>query len=259
MSSDLKNSFIETAKEKGLAKALGKTAGYLIFLIKKNKADRCKKENTIINNNLELFCHRGKAKLFWAGVEFTKNVGLNTSIRVKDKWVNSSQADWQVQRIGDAHLKVVTRWKGLPISQVWNLKFTGANTIDWQVEMIVHKTVEIDEKKSGIMISDIYTTWITASEEGEFPVLMYWQDIFLKDIKCKRIGLKSRIVDKKFYPSLCLDFADNDFETYSQIQNGWEQQPAHFLMAAALMNENKINYKVGQYDYFKIQIIVSDN
>lgn len=249
----LTEKFWKYFSSKGSLYAFFKTLDYIKFIIKRSSWYQARSMYSIKQGKLKVLYGLGKVKIFWNNLELTKGVGLNTSLSIYDNWFDSSQADWQV--IGKAGNSVTMRskWKYLPIDQIWHLVITEDNIIDWEVKNIYREDMKVDTEKAGMMLSERYSTWMTDGKKGEFKVSRNWQEVDLKDVKSRSIEVKAK--SKANLPAVLLDFSSDGLDAFPQIQSSSRDINAHFIQANF---KNPKQYKTGEHDFFKGRIWIKE-
>ncbi|MFC1709629.1 radical SAM protein [Candidatus Omnitrophota bacterium] len=97
---------------------------------------------------------QGSCKLFRSGLELTKDVGMNTSFFVNDRWIDSSSAEWS-KRVKGNSAEIDICWPGVAIKQKWAIRLEN-KYIDWSVKTVFCEKLKIYQNKIGIMVSNNY-------------------------------------------------------------------------------------------------------
>ena len=246
--------FKEYMKTYGLYCALKKSANFFSFYIKNNLFVRMIKKYSISNDENWVVFDKGKITLFYSGHAITKDVGLNSSIKCRGRWYDSSCAKWKIVEKQQNLIVIKCDWHYLPIEQIWHVVIGKENIIHWNIEMAVKKDIIVTERKCGILLSEQYTRWSNGEEEGVFPKIYDWQDIPLKDLKSRTIGaIDTREIQGKF-PGLKLDFKQHE-EAIPQIQNTSREISGRMLQAKFLEEKEFLK---GKYKFFSGKIILED-
>jgi len=245
----LMHKFWKYTKTKGIWHSFYKTCDYLKFIIKRSDWYQRLSMHQIRNGRLKILYGLGRIKIFWNNMELTKGVGLNISVSIYENWFDSSHADWQVTERSSRSITMVNEWRYLPIKQEWHLDIVDENKIDWKVTNIYKEDMELDIQKTGIMLSERYDAWMAGNKEGEFKISRNWQEIDLVDAAKREIGARN-LCDSGL-PGILLDFSLDGVDAIPQIQSSSRDLNAKFIHASLCRH---VNYKVGEYDFFKGRI-----
>src|SRR3989338_4373498 len=216
---------------------------YWLFIGEKRGIARMELEDlTLIFNN-------GRIIFLWKDVEITKGLSGYTSLRSFVKWFDSTQVDWKVVERDEKRILARGKWRGLPVSQTWEMKICGEREISWNIEMEVTEPVNIAKEQANIMLSDKYTEWESLGEKkGTMPESFReninddWEKVYsTKAAKSfiKLLGFKS---DGTEYPSVTFDFESLSEEYEANIINS---NPAYKGRVLQCLKEN--NYSRQTY------------
>ncbi|MCM8784035.1 MAG: cobalamin B12-binding domain-containing protein, partial [Candidatus Omnitrophica bacterium] len=241
-------------KDRGFFCAVWRGIKYFIYLIRKYRLERNLRigKKVIKNKNTEVICFNKNIKIYYQGKEITKDVGLNTSLLIKDKCFALPQAKWKVKFKEPHRLSLQVKWKKIGILQKWEINLVSPEKIIWDINMEVKRDIKVDERKASIMVSSLYKRWINSYEEGFFPVIRNWEEIPLQLKESKFIGVRNFEND---LPNIIFDYAKNYFKTSPSIQNTGKENNARVLNACM----GKEEYKEGKYPYFKGEILLIDD
>ncbi|MFH1460399.1 MAG: radical SAM protein [Candidatus Omnitrophota bacterium] len=259
----LKEKFIVSLRKYGMVKTGLKIMRFLIrkFLLVPVKIKQfiIKKmwiiEDTLCAGDLKLSFGEGRIKLYWQNQEITKDVGLTTSLHYGERWIDSSQASWKLEKYNENKIRIKLKWDNVPIRQEYLIEINDNQEISWSIDMQIAKQVQIFEYKAGIMLDAVYNMWKDDLGTGKFPPIKDWEEIELYNTNSQKI-IALRIKDDKQYlfPDVELQLNGGIVDKiYPQIQNTDKKTDAHLLQ----MRRFKIaRFEPGDYHCFNLKIKV---
>ncbi len=126
--------------------------------------------NILQGKKLKLVFDNGAGRIFWEGREFTKRLGLYTSLRSQGRWYDSaSSAVWRIEK-NDNIIKAFGEWLHLPIEQFWEIRLQDDNVIELNIKMKVKDKIEVDRLQTNLMLSENYSEYIRDRQRYHFPV-----------------------------------------------------------------------------------------
>lgn len=181
-------------------------------------------------NKLSLVFDYGKGRIFWDGVEFTKGLGLYSSVFLQDRWHDSSQAFWEVQRLDKKRLLAVGHWPWISMAQNWEISLLDEETLLWKITKETWEDVVSEREQVSLMVSDKYTEWFSQKKtHGKFPQSfiehngVFWDRLWCGNsalpIGIKRCKVKKGIFTRQFLPSIIFDCSADCQARYSIIEN----------------------------------------
>ncbi|MFC1514959.1 ABC transporter ATP-binding protein [Candidatus Omnitrophota bacterium] len=169
-----------------------------------------RRPHTIACDRLALHFDNGKGRLFWDGLEYTKGLGLYSSIFFQDRWYDSTQAFWKIQDLDKDSLVAIGCWAGIPLSQTWRISLLGEKVISWRIEERIWAKVALGREQVNIMLSDRYEKWFVHKRaQGIFPEKfcqhngIFWDRLWHGAIKSP-IGIKKCIIKRGIFKRECL-------------------------------------------------------
>ncbi|MDP3041915.1 MAG: hypothetical protein Q8N62_04190, partial [Candidatus Omnitrophota bacterium] len=217
-------------------------------------------KNKIDNNQgLNLFFEDGKAKLYWKGLELTKNLGLHSAFNIDEKWHISSEGQWLVSEIAPGKFQISINYTDIGVIQSWLLTLAGNDELLWEVDMQVKQPVYILDRKVGLFLSDNYAHWFHFSDQGKFPQAFNWDDVPLKKhIFLNKIGSCSfGVMPSVTYPGILFEV---DAQGTPLLQNTNEEIKARAVQFQLNgINQNNY-YETGMYKWCfgKIKLIENE-
>ena len=214
-------------------------------------------EEEIRRDNIKIKFGEGQVRLYWKDREISKGVGLTTSFYYGERWFDSSQANWKLEKISDEEIIVKLNWDEVPVRQYWKIAI-GEDCIKWNAEMDVKRAVQLLEYKSGIMLQPDFNMWRDDLGVGKFPQLQDWEEIELYNAKSRRLtAFQDKNVQGNRLPALELSLRGQmGTNTYPQIQNTDLKTKARIMQMRCL----KINQFVpGKYDYLNLDLKLEES
>jgi len=247
--------FKKTCREKGIFAASLKTVDYLVFLKRKRALDRIWRDVSLKSGSLEIRGWNTGPRLYWDGMELTKNTGLNTSIFVNGKWHDSSKSNWRPKEIRPDILILKNSWRSLPVEETWVVSSLGNGKITCEVNLESARDIEFIEQKFTVMFSERFNLWFDNTNKiSSFPQFKDWTDIRGLDKNSAFIGVESDI--DKSLPKVILKRQEAQPKFYSQIQNSDFKTRARLLNFIASSRDTDLKYKKGTSAFFKMEIEV---
>ena len=207
-------------------------------------------------------------KLFWQEKEITHGVGLNSAINTFGIWTDSSKADWEIEEAGDDFFVLKCRFRDLPLTQRWLLKFKSEAKILLEIEMDIEEDLEIDQRRALIFVSPEYKTWFSSYEQNDFPRKGNWHEIVDLSNKLSRsVGVRfpkeessARDVLVRGLPSILLEFEENDYGLIRAfIQNVPREVEAHLIGTEMVDGSEKNYFLPGNYKFFSGELTLFEN
>ncbi|MBU1062389.1 MAG: radical SAM protein [Candidatus Omnitrophica bacterium] len=191
---------------------------------------------------------QGRCKLFCKNLELTRDVGMNASFFVNNKWIDSSTARWDVKR-HNAFVDIKIRWPEFPITQHWTVKFTS-RSIDWGIEIFFHEGLRIFQSKIGVMLVNKYNKYILNDSIANFPSFSTkkWQEILFSRIS--EIGL----VSSSPFPGIVLK-PKFEKEVFIQLQNSPSSLLTRMVNVCFFENSNPEGFNNDGHYFKKGEVI----
>ena len=233
---------------------------YWLFIGEKRGIARMELEDlTFIFNN-------GRIILLWKDVEITKGLSGYTSLRSFVKWFDSTQVDWRVLEKNEKKIVARGKWRGLPISQTWEMEVLSPEEIFWNIDMEVFEPVSIAKEQANIMLSDKYMEWETQSSQKGLLPEKFREDVNDDwDIICSAKAKDSFIRIKGFndqgtdFPSVTFDCGSQGEEYKVNIINSNPFYKGRVLQCLKENNEKRSDYLPGKYHYFSGKISIKSS
>jgi len=198
---------------------------------------------------------RGKTKivykgnsinLFWEGIPFTRNVGLNSAVSTLGLWTDSSKAHSQLIEKKEDCLKIRFVLRDLPLSQTWLLKIRDENRIDWQIDAQIEEALYIDEFRIVSVIDPEYKSWIADYRQAYFPRFdALWRDIYLDNVASTLIG--ATVPTERDLPSYVVESDEKGL--LPLIQNSPDHVKSHIVGFRRIFTEDK-GHNPGRHKVF---------
>lgn len=262
----LKAKLISSLAEKGVLKTGIKGLKFIIrrvfFIPGRLKNFLCKNffiiEEVILNGRIKIKFGEGQVRLYWKDREISKGVGLNTSFYYGERWFDSSQANWKLEKQSLEAIIVKLTWDNVPVRQLWKISINADNTINWSAEMEIKRPVQLLEYKSGIMLQPDFNMWKDDLGVGKFPPLQDWEEIELYNSKSKQLTVLEHGAEKENkLPILELSLeGPMENNTYPQIQNTDLKTKARIIQMRRLKIEQ---FVPGLYGYFDLKLKLEES
>lgn len=258
----LKEKLFSSLKNNGIALTVLKIIRYIIrkiYLIPWRLKSLFDKnlwivEEVISYGNIKIKLGEGQVRVYWKDLEISKGVGITTSFYYGERWFDSSQANWKLEKEAADKIVVKLKWDEVPVRQKWDVQIKNDNTICWVSKMEIENCVQLLECKAGIMLQDGYNIWKDDLGVGEFPDLTQWEEIELYNSNSMTIGAMhegyNSLPELKLYLKGTLES-----NTYPQIQNTDKKIKARLLQMRRLKIEQ---LSPGDYDYFDLEIKIKE-
>lgn len=143
---------------------------------------------SIKTDELTLLFSGGKGCLYWKGREVTKRLGLYTSMLFRKSedmpllWLDSTRADWKVQKTSEREVVCIGRFIALPVMQKWTISLNDDNELSWAVELYSEVDFVLERQTESIMLSSEYNCWSVGGEINDFPKDFTSRDYYNWDI-----------------------------------------------------------------------------
>lgn len=181
-------------------------------------------------NRLSVVFNYGKGKIFWKNIEFTKGLGMYSSVFSRGVWYDSSQAFWKIIKSDKDRLITIGRWPYIPLEQIWEIYLLNENTLIWKITKALWEDVILEREQVNIMLSDKYKAWFAHKQfHGRFPKIfsehngVFWDRLWCGDkillIGTKKCKIKRDIFNGQFLPSIVFSCSRNCQSRYSVIEN----------------------------------------
>ena len=210
------------------------------------------KERTIQEGNTRLFFDGKRLRLFYKEFELTKANCFLSSFYYRDRWLNSSEAVWEIKKQNTRTLILNAHWPELKISQIWEISLLGEFEVIWKIKLETKEGIDMLSSRNAIFLSDRYSHWFSSYEEGAFPQEFLGQDIVLENNKRKTAGIKNAYS----YPGIMFDVSEDLNNSLPVIQNSDALYQARVIYAVNTYQKKKdsITYPRGSYGYFSGKI-----
>jgi radical SAM superfamily enzyme YgiQ (UPF0313 family) len=147
----LRSRFQAVLAERGLTAALLKSLRYLLrrvwFFPLRLKQFFGKKmwiiEEKIERGGLKLKFGEGRVHLYWNDTQVSKDVGMNTSLHCGQRWIDSSMANWKLEKQSEHSIIVKLKWDEEPVRQQWDISLSDDAVISWSITMQIDEDLEI--------------------------------------------------------------------------------------------------------------------
>lgn len=226
--------------------------------------------NTDLSNELKLdrlsvVFNYGKGKIFWRGIEFTKGLGMYSSVFFRGVWYDSSQAFWEVIKSDGDRLIATGYWPWIPLVQIWEIGLLNKKTIVWKITKVIWEEVLLEREQVNIMFSDKYEKWFVYKQiHGRFPKIfnehngIFWNRLWCGDkvlsIGIKKGKIKKGIFGRQILPSVVFSCAGDCQAHYSVIENTDNLFQARILQYE--LDQNQVNTS-DKNKYFEGQIKIA--
>lgn len=253
----------------GEVKVVGKEREYSSIKIRDEKSNIINNRQLVSFGKIELkrmslVFDYGKGRIFWDGLEFTKGLGLYSSVFFKNNWYDSTQAFWVVQILDKTRLVAIGRWSWVSLIQTWEISILDEKTLLWKVAKETWEDIILEKEQINLMVSERYKKWFVHKQfHGKFPESfsehngLYWDKLWFEDralpIGIKKCKIKKGILSKQFFPSVLFSCVEDCRVHYSVIENTDNLFQARILQYE--LNSSKKNAYNGNKDkYFTGQI-----
>ncbi len=211
-------------------------------------------------NKLRFVFDKGKGRMYFDGVELTKNLGLYTSLRSLGRWHDSvSFAVWKIEEQNDDTLRLAGKWLHLPVNQYWQISLKDENIFEFNVKMLVNKEIEVDRLQVNVMLLEKYSQWLTDSQKGAFPsfkedVDSDWDCVWQGEDNTKCIGVFQNSIETGSLPAVRFSFQNSNSNCCLNIVNSDIYHRARVLQS---LNNHKMVIPPGEYHYFSGNIAIN--
>lgn len=169
--------------------------------------------------------NKGQCKIYYNNTELTKDVGMNVSFFINDRWVDSASAEWRVKQ-NSMSLEIDIIWLDLPITQKWIVRFGKKDrSVDWKIKIHFNDSAKIFQHKIGVMLTDKYNKYSVNDFILDFPIAHKdrWDDILFS--KISSIGFISdssypeMILESRFKKDLFLQLQNTPSNLFARMAN----------------------------------------
>ncbi|MFH1504116.1 MAG: ABC transporter ATP-binding protein [Candidatus Omnitrophota bacterium] len=210
---------------------------------------------------LNLVFNNGCFFLSWQDNLLTSNPGAYTAFCVENKWYNSSQADWKVEKKGDNKIIAKGKFYQLALTQIWSIELVDCCEIKWSVEIESQSQLKIQEGCISILLNSEYARWFSSKEKGEFPPIdnnsRDWQELFGGDASMECIGVRANDASSIKLPCLVFEQFDHKIISQSGILNTDYFVNCRALRYRTLNFENCSADGLNRFIYFSGRIILN--
>jgi len=146
-------------REQGVLFTLRKTKDYLLFLFKTTRYKAKGAYAQIKKDGLKIISYNGNINIYYDNQELNLGISTVTAISVLGICEYSSDADWSVKRINSNTLIIKSRWKRLPLSQIWQIVLSGEGQIAMHMKLELEEDLTIDAQRVSLILSENYNKW----------------------------------------------------------------------------------------------------
>lgn len=124
----------------------------------------------LVAKDLGFIFQQGRGRIFWKGIELTKQLGFYTSLRSLGRWHDSIRgANWEVQKESSDTCTVLGRWLHLPVTQCWQIKLVEPDVIDFTITTQAVDKFSTDRIQINSMFVEKYNQWFANGQQDYFP------------------------------------------------------------------------------------------
>lgn len=204
--------------------------------------------------------NNGKLFMNWHDKPLAINSGMYTAFRIDDKWYNSIQADWEVNKEDEKTLVAKGTLHQLGLVQIWRLELDKEYEINLDIEIESEEGLEIQEGYTNIMLTNEYQQWFTVLEKGDFPSIgehdQQWQALLNIDSVRRCAGVKTEpLIDKNLAP-LVLELSKSSRGGYLQVLNTDYFTNCRVLQYRQVGLQNYSGEHSNRFSYFSGKIVV---
>jgi radical SAM superfamily enzyme YgiQ (UPF0313 family) len=169
--------------------------------------------------------NKGQCKIYYNNIELTRDVGMNVSFFIDDRWVDSASAEWRIKQ-NSMSLEIDIIWPGLPIAQKWVIRFGKKDkSIDWKIKVHFNDDAKIFQHKIGVMLTDEYNRYSVNGSMAGFPKAHKdkWDDILFSAVP--GIGFMSdsvlpdMVIETEFKQDLFLQLQNTPSNLFARMAN----------------------------------------
>lgn len=166
--------------------------------------------NVLEGKKLKFLFDSGAGRMFWDGIELTKNLGIYTSFRHNGRWQDSfSSAAWELESASKNEIKLIGKWLKLPIIQYWHILLKNDNCLGFNIDIEIGDNLKLECLQTNIMLSEKYSHWVNKEEKGVFPFFKTniddeWEYIWKTEQENCQISVDSVICDTHAVPAVNL-------------------------------------------------------
>ncbi|MFC1514915.1 B12-binding domain-containing radical SAM protein [Candidatus Omnitrophota bacterium] len=237
---------------RGLALFLRGRFGY-----RRKEIERIVQEKGLEVGRLRVVFEKSGIALYWKEILLTRNVGLFTSIHLKDGQSHSSSLGcWDCRKTGPTELVLRTNYGLVPVQEVWRIEVIDEKQIDWNAEIEVEKDIEVRERRVAIILSERYRTWVDSWGEGLFPSLDDLRAVKTKNPNSSFVGLRGRKKLKGQLPTVLLDISNNNGDFSPSVKNAEAPLGARVIEARTLHPADNGKCPAGRHRLFSGRIVI---
>lgn len=230
------------------------------FLEQQDKFKYLRDSRTISSANFSLFAdiENKTIRFYYKDKEITEKSGLYSLFCVSDNWFHLRDAQWQVEKISQDKLVLISHYEFLPLSQIWEFIFKEENSLMVEIKMEINNPMSISSQDVRLELKDKYRSWKTTSEQGEFLVSRYISNICpirLRDNKISKIVLVPG--SKRDIPKLFFSALSHLGKRIFSIYKGKGKSEEYLCLASSLIIPKKeMLVNPGKHIYFEGEVIL---
>lgn len=131
----------------------------------------------ITSGKIAVFACREGFKIFHAGDELTKNVGLNVSWNHEGRWADCSSFSQEILLHKPGRIMAVRKDELHTI--LFDLEFISPGTLNSVIRITSQEN--FSSPKVSVMLQDGYKNWLSPRHEGPLPVIRAFHEIGIPD------------------------------------------------------------------------------
>lgn len=213
----------------------------------------------ISQGDLRLFFDRGKAQIYYKGIELTRDEGIHILLQSAGRWYSSTvHVTWEVEKINTNKMVIKGKWLDLPIFQVIEFEISSINTINCKVDLQLYKNINLQQWSFVFMLPGIFKDYLlpNQSEPKSFPNSFindnYWQDVWQGNLK---IAPQAKIIDKLNGTSVALNCPQMPEDWRLVISNTNQRHMSRAIICNKTYANNS-ELTAGKYPFFIGDIVV---
>jgi len=181
----------------------------------------------ISKGRLRLAYASGGIKLHWNTTEISANIGFNTAVKISDKWIDSTRADWQMLQMGRDYFEFKMIPWHCPLIQNWKIKLESEYKVSWEVYTEFRQMLHIEELRILCLVNPQYIHWFNNYRQGEFSYLDdNWHDLCSEEMTVSLVGVRS-FSGGIFLPSLTME--TEQYKFFPLVQDAPVHTNAHVI------------------------------
>lgn len=202
----------------------------------------------LVAKDLGFIFQQGRGKIFWKGIELTKQLGFYTSLRSLERWHDSiNGAFWNVQNESADTCTVIGRWLHLPVIQSWQIKLVEPNCLDFTITIQAVDKFSTDRIQINSMFVEKYDRWFGNGKQENFPEFSGncdddWSVLFSKQQLSKdndSIGIAHDLNKKVKLPKVTFTLCSDEPELILAVLNS---DLAHRGRVLQCLRKGKLNF-----------------